>query len=125
MDKGPIQSLTEECRDGLARAVVDRANAVMRLAFQEDTEKGMVALSHCVSSVTPEESLQLAIIQRIVFRPPYFMLAKDNQLRQGAVAMARVLTKARAAVGLSFTPEREQLLAEIDKALLDAGMKDG
>lgn len=111
------ESLIEECRMFAASIIVRRANAVLRDSLQKDSERGLAALNQSIGFAIRFSGLQSEITKRIIYRPPIFILTRDNHLRQAAQALLTVLIKARRTIATGTGEGKDHLLAEIDMVL--------
>lgn len=113
-----IGALIEECRTHVASIVVRRGNAILRERLREDSDRGAAAMNRCLRLFSAYPSLQSEIAKRIFYRPPSFVLARDNRLRQAAPKLFAALFKARQKI--ADQPDKAELFAEIDAALSEA-----
>lgn len=113
-----IGLLIEECRIYVASVVVQHGNAVLRERLREDSDRGAAAMNRCLRLFSIYARLQAEIAKRILYRPPCFVLARDNRLRQAAPRLFAALSEARRKI--ADLPDVARLLAEIDAALGEA-----
>ena len=113
-----IEPLIEECRTYVASIVVRRGNAILRERLREDSDRGAAAMNRCLRLFSIYPRLQAEIAKRILYRPPSFVLMRDNRLRQAAPKLFAALFKVRQKIADQY--DKAELLAEIDAALDEA-----
>lgn len=108
-----IELLIEKCRDFVASLTIQRTNRVLNERLQEDSALGVTALNRSIDIFSVFPGLQSEIVRRVVYRPPMFVLARDNCLRGAAPVLLATLIKIRPVVAA----HKPDLLSEVDLAI--------
>jgi hypothetical protein len=114
-----FEHIMEVCRSRVATLVVRRANNLLKIDLEEDAQRGIEALDRCLRVFAAFPDLQGAIADRVIFRPPSFVLARDNELRSSAAELRLTLVRIRELIAAHPSGANADLIREIDRALGD------